>query len=144
MGSTFSIAFVCVQNAGRSQIATAFAKQEREKRGLDIEIITGGTRPADHIHPVVIEVMREKGFDLTNKKPRKITPTDLEECEYVITMGCSADNVCPVAWSGENREWDLQDPHGVDLEKAREIRDEILRKVQALFDELERTYYSSS
>lgn len=130
------IAFVCVENAGRSQMATAFAKREVKERNLDFDIIMGGTRPAEHVHPVVGKVMREKGFEIADKKPRKISPSELEDCGYVITMGCSAENVCPVGWGGESREWDLEDPKGKRLETVRKIRDTVEQHVKALFDEL--------
>ncbi|AEH37879.1 arsenate-mycothiol transferase ArsC [Halopiger xanaduensis] len=132
-----TIAFVCVQNAGRSQMATAFAERERERRGADhIEIVSGGTDPADAVHEEVVAAMDELGIDLSDRTPREITPEDLQECEYVITMGCSAEGVCPATWSGENRDWDLTDPHGKDEKTVREIRDEIEARVEALFDEV--------
>ena len=132
------VAFVCVQNAGRSQMATAFAEREQERRGVEgeIEILTGGTQPADHVHEEVVQVMRERDIDLSERTPRDITPEELQETEYVITMGCSAQDVCPATWSGENRDWGLDDPDGQNLDDVREIRDEIERRVSALFDEL--------
>ncbi|RKD97144.1 arsenate-mycothiol transferase ArsC [Halopiger aswanensis] len=134
--STTTVAFVCVQNAGRSQMATAFAERERERRDADIDIVSGGTDPADTVHEEVVTAMGELGIDLSDRTPREITPEDLQDCEYVITMGCSAEGVCPATWSGENRDWDLTDPHGADEETVREIRDEIESRVEALFDEL--------
>lgn len=133
------VAFVCVQNAGRSQMATAFAEQERERRGVEdsIEILTGGTDPADHVHDEVIELMREDDVDLSDRTPRDITPEELQSADVVITMGCSAQDVCPATWNGENRDWDLDDPHDKSIEAVREIRDEIRRRVSDLFDELE-------
>ncbi len=132
------VAFVCVQNAGRSQMATAFAERELTERDVTdrIEILTGGTQPADHVHDEVVRVMDEEGFDLRDRTPREITPDELQSVEYVITMGCSAGDVCPAAWSGENRDWDLDDPDGEGLDGVREIRDEIAGRVSDLFDEL--------
>ncbi|ELY97431.1 arsenate reductase/protein-tyrosine-phosphatase family protein [Natrialba asiatica] len=132
------IAFVCVQNAGRSQMAFAFAERERNVRKLadSIEIRTGGTQPANSVHEEVVEVMQEKDIDLRNRTPREIIHYDLQDCEYVITMGCSAEGVCPATWSGENRDWGLADPHGKDLETVREIRDEIEIRVNSLFNEI--------
>jgi protein-tyrosine-phosphatase len=133
------VAFVCVQNAGRSQMATAFAELERADRGLDegVEILTGGTHPADAVHDEVVEVMRPHGFDLTLREPRAITPEELASCDVVATMGCStleldADDGVDV------RDWDLPDPDGEDLDRVREIRDEVQGRVEALFDELDR------
>ena len=139
MSDPTCVAFVCVQNAGRSQMATAFAERERERRGLDdrIEIVTGGTDPAEEVHGIVVEAMNERGIDLSDRRPREVTPAELESCEYVITMGCSAADVCPATWSGENRDWGLEDPDGRPIEEVREIRAEIETRVGNLFDELE-------
>lgn len=130
-------AFVCVQNAGRSQMATAFAEQERERRGLenDVEIVMGGTMPADHVHEEVIDVMEEKGFDLLDRTPREIQPDDLENVDIVITMGCSTLEL-DTSSGVDVRDWALDDPHGQDAERVREIRDEVEQYVIALFDEL--------
>lgn len=135
------IAFVCVQNAGRSQMAYAFGKQEVTARGLEdaVELVTGGTRPAEHVHEAVAEAMAEVGFDVADRTPREITFEETRDSDYVITMGCSADDVCPAGWAGENRDWDLEDPDGKEPDRVREIRDEIDGRVSDLFDEIERT-----
>lgn len=132
------IAFMCVQNAGRSQMATAFAERERTQRRLEdrIEIQTGGTHPADHVHDEVIEVMDEAGFDLTDRSPREITLEELQSCDYVATMGCSTLDVGDVGESVDIRDWGLDDPDGEDLGRVREIRDETERRVSELFDEV--------
>ncbi|WP_276245468.1 MULTISPECIES: low molecular weight phosphatase family protein [unclassified Haladaptatus] len=131
------IAFVCVQNAGRSQMAMAFAERERGRRNADhIDLLTGGTNPAERVHENVAESMAELGIDITGRDPHEVTPDDLAEYDYVITMGCDANDVCPFGWGGESRDWDLDDPHGKSPEEVREIRDEIERRVVALFDEL--------
>ena len=131
------IAFMCVQNAGRSQMSTAFAERERERRGLEgrVEILTGGTHPADHVHDEVIEVMEEVGFDLSDRTPREITLDELRSCDYVATMGCSTLDVGEVGDDADIRDWALDDPDGQDLDRVREIRDEIEGRVTALFDE---------
>ena len=131
------VAFVCVQNAGRSQMATAFAERERATRDVDVDIVTGGTMPADHVHESVVRAMREEGFDLSDRTPREVTPEELGECDVVVTMGCSAEDVCPATFSGENRDWGLDDPDDLDAEGVRRVRDEIRDRVAALFDELE-------
>lgn len=131
------LAFVCVGNAGRSQMASAFAERECARRGLDVEIATGGTEPAGHIHDEVVEVMREKGLDLSDRRPRAIEPADIEDAAYVVTMGCSVDEFRPAGWAGEDRSWELDDPGGSRLEAVRRQRDEIERRVVDLFDELE-------
>ncbi|WP_144799802.1 arsenate-mycothiol transferase ArsC [Halorubrum depositum] len=132
------VAFVCVQNAGRSQMAAAFAERERDRReaGDRIGIVTGGTRPADRVHDVVVEAMGERDMDLGDRTPREVTPEELGAVDLVVTMGCSASDVCPATWNGENRDWGLDDPHERPIEEVREIRDEIERRVVALFDEL--------
>ncbi len=135
------IAFVCVQNAGRSQMAYAFAKQELETRDLadEIELVTGGTRPADHVHDEVVRTMDAIGIDIADRTPREISFEETQASEYVITMGCSADGICPAGWAGENRDWDLEDPDGKSLAAVAAIRDEIECRVSSLFDELETT-----
>lgn len=131
------IAFMCVQNAGRSQMSTAFAERERERRGLEnrVEILTGGTHPADHVHDEVIDVMEEVGFDLSDRTPREITLDELRSCDYVATMGCSTLDVGEVGDDVNIRDWALDDPDGQELDQVREIRDEIEGRVTALFDE---------
>jgi arsenate reductase len=132
------LAFMCVQNAGRSQMATAFAKRERECRDLDdsVEILTGGTHPADHVHKEVIEVMREEGFDLSERTPREITSEELRSCKYVATMGCSTLDIGGNDSTVDIRDWNLPDPHGEDIDTVRSIRDNIHQRVVDLFDEL--------
>jgi protein-tyrosine-phosphatase len=118
-------------------MAAAFAEREREERGADwLEIVTGGTDPADHVHEEVVEVMREKGFDLSGRTPRELTPEELRDCDYVITMGCSAEDACPATWNGENCDWGLDDPDGQELDVVRAIRDDIEARVAELFEEL--------
>jgi len=119
-------------------MAAAFARRERDRRDVAdrIEIVTGGTRPATHVHDVVVETMREREIDLSDRTPRKVTPEELQAVDLVVTMGCSASDVCPATWNGENRDWGLDDPHDRSLEDVREIRDDIEARVGALFDEL--------
>lgn len=136
-GDPIRIALMCVQNAGRSQMATAFAERERRRRGLDdrIEILTGGTQPADSVHEVVVEAMDEVGIDLSDRTPREITTEELASCEYIATMGCSTLDLEPSA-GVDVRDWALEDPHGTDVDDVRQIRDEVERRVIALFDEI--------
>jgi protein-tyrosine-phosphatase len=130
---------MCVQNAGRSQMSTAFAERERDRRGLDdaVDILTGGTHPADHVHEEVVAVMRAEGFDLSDRIPQKITTEELESCDYVATMGCSTLELDTDSSDVDVRDWALDDPDGQDLDRVREIRDEIENRVCALFDEIE-------
>ncbi|SIR17350.1 Protein-tyrosine-phosphatase [Haladaptatus litoreus] len=131
------IAFVCVQNAGRSQMATAFAEQETDERTLDVKILMGGTHPADEVHDVVVSAMGEVGIDISGRNPRKITTDELVSCDYVATMGCSTLDVSEAEGKVEVRDWNLDDPHGANVEETRRIRDEIRGRVRDLFDEIE-------
>ena len=135
------IAFVCVQNAGRSQMAYAFAQREVEQRGLEkeVDLITGGTLPADAVHEEVVQAMHAVGIDISDWTPREITFEETQASDYVITMGCSADDVCPAGWAGENRDWDLDDPDGKSAAEVGQIRDEIERRVNEFFDEIDST-----
>jgi protein-tyrosine-phosphatase len=132
------IAFVCVRNAGRSQMSTAFAERERRERGLRdrIEILTGGTDPADAVHDVVVKAMDEVGIDVFDRTPRAITESELRSCDVVATMGCSTLDVGTVGDDVDVRDWALADPGEQDLDEVRAIRDEIEERVTALFDEL--------
>jgi arsenate reductase len=133
------VAFVCVQNAGRSQMAYAFGQRAVSERGLDdvVELVTGGTRPADHVHGEVVDAMDAVGVDVSDRTPREITFEETQASDYVITMGCSADDVCPAGWAGENRDWALDDPDGKSPAEVAAIRDEIERRVNDLLDEIE-------
>ena len=128
------VAFVCVQNAGRSQMAAAFARREADARGLDVEVLTGGTDPADAVHTEVVEAMAEVGFDLSDSQPREIDTAELETCRLVATMGCST---LELDADVDVRDWALSDPHGEDSERVREIRDEVESRVERVFDDLE-------
>jgi Protein-tyrosine-phosphatase len=132
---TFQLGFVCVQNAGRSQMSTAFAEREVERRDLDdrVEIVTGGTHPADHVHEEVVTVMDEIGIDLSDRTPREVSTETLNDCDVVATMGCSTLELD--ADSVEVRDWALDDPDGQDFDAVRTIREEIEERVIALFDE---------
>jgi protein-tyrosine-phosphatase len=140
MTAKVRVAFMCVQNAGRSQMATAFAEREREARGLEdrVEILTGGTDPADHVHDVVVEAMADVHLDIADREPGGITTAELESCDYVATMGCSTLELDADESTVSVRDWALPDPHGQDLDRVREIRDSVRERVVALFDELER------
>lgn len=137
-GDTIRVAFMCVQNAGRSQMATAFADREVERRGLHdrVEILSGGTNPAERVHEEVVAVMEEVGIDLSARTPRAITLEELRSCDYVATMGCSTLDVGEVGPDVVIRDWALEDPHGKNLEGVRELRAEIEENVIALFDEI--------
>ena len=130
------IGFVCVQNAGRSQMATAFAEHERDARGLtDLEIVTGGTDPAEEVHPEVVETMAELDIDVSDRTPREVSTAELEACDVVATMGCST---LELAAETEVHDWALPDPDGESPERVREIREQVRERVESLSDEIER------
>jgi protein-tyrosine-phosphatase len=120
-------------------MATAFAQRERDRRGLEdrVEIVTGGTRPADAVHDEVVTAMAEVGIDVADRTPRAITTAELRACDHVATMGCSTLDVGDAEDAAEVRDWALADPHDQDIETVRAIREEVEGKVTALFDELE-------
>lgn len=139
MTAPIRVAFVCVRNAGRSQMSAAFAEREREQRDLGgVEILSGGTHPATHVHEVVVTAMREDGFDLSDRTPREISTAELDSCRYVATMGCSTLDLDTDDSTVEIKDWGLEDPGDQDLNRVREIRDEIRSRVNRLFDEIER------
>lgn len=124
------LAFVCVGNAGRSQLATAFAEREAVERGLDVTVVTGGVDPNDDLHDEVVEALDEVGIDVGDRRPREITSDDLRDAAYVVTMGCSVEDLLPDGWTGEHRSWELA---GDDW---REQRDDVRGRVSGLFDEI--------
>jgi protein-tyrosine-phosphatase len=132
------VAFVCVENAGRSQMAAAFARRELARRGVDdrIAVTSGGTEPADRVHESVVAAMAEVGIDLSGQRPSEIGREELLAADVVVTMGCSAEDVCPATWRGDARDWGLEDPAGKPPETVAAIRDEIDRRVATLVDDL--------
>jgi arsenate reductase (thioredoxin) len=123
------ILFVCIENAGRSQMAEAFAK----KYGADKFVVSSaGNKPADKVNPVVVEVMKEKGIDLSNNKPKEITAKMAMDADLIVTMGCSAQGICSGPFFKPTIDWSIEDPKDKPIEKVREIRDEIERKVKEL------------
>jgi arsenate reductase len=122
-----NVYFVCVGNAGRSQMAEAFAKQA----GHDAR--SAGSRPAKHLDPEVVEAMRELGVDLSGRVPRGITQEDVEWADVVVTMGCGED-ACPVLPGKRYVDWEIRDPIGLPLEEVCVIRDDIQRRVDELLE----------
>jgi len=125
------ILFVCVENAGRSQMAEAFAKAYGTTK---IEAASAGTMPSNEVNPIVVRVMQEKGIDLSVNKSKLITNQMVQEADVIILMGCSADGFCPAPLLNKVVDWGIEDPKGKPIEKVREIRDEIERKVRMLVD----------
>ncbi|MEF8827386.1 MAG: low molecular weight phosphatase family protein [Haloarcula sp.] len=133
--------FLCVHNAGRSQIAAAFAERERSERELGdtVEIHSGGTEPADTVHEEVVEAMAEVGIDIADRTPKWVADLDqLKNSDYLVTMGCSITKFNPEQYGVESHDWVLTNPDGQDMETVRDVRDEIEPRVETLFDEIER------
>lgn len=128
----FAVLFACVHNAGRSQMAAALLNQLAGPGRA--RAISAGTQPADHVHPVVAEVMREAGLDLGGVRPQLLTPQLAAGVDLLITMGCG--EVCPLVPGLRREDWPLPDPNGQPIERVREIRDEIRGRVQLLLASL--------
>lgn len=124
--------FVCLHNAGRSQMSQALF--ERAAGGRH-EACSAGTTPGDRVHPEVVEVMKELGLDLADRKPKLLSTEDAEWADVVVTMGCGDE--CPYVPGVRYVDWNLPDPKGRPLEAVRAIRDEIARRVEALIEELD-------
>jgi Protein-tyrosine-phosphatase len=122
--------FVCVENAARSQMAEAFARE------MGIEAASAGTLPASSINPDVIKVMQEIGIDMSGYKPKLLTMEMIERADVVVTMGCSIEGVCPAPMLRKMKkkliEWNIEDPKGKPIEEVRRIRDEIKEKIISL------------
>jgi arsenate reductase len=128
------ILFVCVENAGRSQMAEAFANTF----GMDkLVVSSAGNKPADEVNPVVVEVMKEKGIDISQNKPKLLTFQMTNDSDLIVTMGCNDLGVCPGPFFKPTIEWKLDDPKGKPIEKMREIRDEIENLVKSLIKEFQ-------
>lgn len=120
-----TIVFACVHNAGRSQMAAAFAAQH-----ANVRAISAGTEPAERVHPEVVEVMREVGIDLSGARPQKLTTELAQQADLLITMGCG--DKCPYVPGLQVEDWPLDDPKGQPLSRVRAIRDDIEQRVESL------------
>jgi arsenate reductase (thioredoxin) len=126
-----SVLFVCLHNAGRSQMSEALF--ERAANGRH-HAASAGTTPADRVHPEVVEAMREVGVDLSGRTPQRLTRELVGRADVVVTMGCG--DACPYIPGKRYVDWDLPDPKGKPLDEVRALRDDIARRVDALVDEL--------
>ncbi|MEU0501836.1 arsenate reductase ArsC [Nocardia sp. NPDC005998] len=131
MAAKPSVLFVCVHNAGRSQMAQGFLTH---LAGGAIDVRSAGTAPADTINPLAVEAMAEIGIDITGQTPKILTPDTVETSTVVITMGCG--DTCPYFPGVSYRDWKLDDPAGQDLDTVRAIRDQIEQRVRDLLGEL--------
>ena len=126
-----SVLFVCVHNAGRSQMAAGFMTHLGQGR---VEVLSAGSAPKDSINPIAVEVMAEIGIDISHNSPKVLTTDAVEQSDAVITMGCG--DVCPFYPGKRYEDWVLDDPAGQGIESVRVIRDEIKARVEALLAEL--------
>lgn len=126
------ILFVCVENAGRSQMAEAFANCYGKDK---IIASSAGNKPADKVNPTVVEALKEKGIDISLNKPKLLTYQMAQDADLIVTMGCNDQGICPGPFFKPTVDWKLDDPKGKPIEKVREIRDEIERRVQNLIAE---------
>jgi arsenate reductase (thioredoxin) len=125
------VLFVCVRNAGRSQMAAALLRRYANGR---VRVRSAGSEPADAVHPAVVEALAEVGIDISAEVPKGLDEEAVREADVVVTMGCG--DACPVYPGKRYLDWELEDPAGKSLEEVRRIRDEIDRRVRALTDEL--------
>jgi protein-tyrosine-phosphatase len=133
-GQMPEVLFVCVHNAGRSQMAAGLLQR---KGGDRVSVISAGSEPADQLNPAVVEAMEEVGIDISAERPKKLEDSMVRESHVVITMGCG--DACPIYPGKRYEDWDLQDPAGEDLETVRRIRDEIAGRVDTLLSGLSPT-----
>lgn len=129
--TTPSVLFVCVHNAGRSQMAAGFL---RDIAGDRIEVRSAGSMPADQINPTAVEAMAELGIDITAEQPKVLTTEAVQASDVVITMGCG--DACPFFPGKRYEDWKLDDPAGQGIDSVRPIRDEIRRRIEELTGEL--------
>ena len=131
MSEKKTIMFVCVHNAGRSQMAAGFM---RELGGERVEVLSAGSAPKDSINPIAVEAMLELGIDIAHQKPKILTPEAVQQSDVVITMGCG--DACPYYPGKRYEDWKLDDPAGQGIEPVRVIRDEIKARVEVLLGEI--------
>lgn len=126
-----TVLFVCVHNAGRSQMAAGFMEHHGEGR---VEVLSAGSAPKESINPIAVEAMLEKGIDIANRKPKVLTNESVQASDVVITMGCG--DACPYYPGKRYEDWALDDPAGQDLAFVRKVRDEIEKRVTNLLSEI--------
>jgi arsenate reductase len=130
------ILFVCLENAGRSQMAEGFFNQKYAPKGY--RAISAGTRPVSQINPLAIEVMKEIGIDISSQKSKIITEDMIKSSEKSVNMGCIDKTECPMLFINNVVDWGIEDPKGKPIEKVREIRNEIERRVKEIAQSIER------
>ncbi len=125
--------FVCVENAGRSQMAEAFANLFGKGK---VEAKSAGTMPSPEVNPVVAKAMQERGIDVSKNKPKLIDDQMVKEADVVVVMGCGAQGFCPLPLLKKVVDWEIEDPKGKPIERVRQIRDQVERRVKELLNEV--------
>lgn len=126
-----TVLFVCVHNAGRSQMAAGFMEHHGDGR---VEVLSAGSAPKESINPIAVEAMLERGIDIANRKPKVLTNESVQSSDVVITMGCG--DACPFYPGKRYEDWALDDPAGKDIVFVRKVRDEIEKRVKDLLSEI--------
>jgi arsenate reductase (thioredoxin) len=127
-----TVLFVCVHNAGRSQMAAGYLQHLAGDR---VDVLSAGSQPADQVNPVAVAAMAEEGIDITSETPKLLTDAAVQEADVVVTMGCGDE--CPFYSGKRYEDWVLDDPAGQGIDVVRPIRDEIRRRVEHLVEELD-------
>ena len=128
-----TILFVCVENSARSQMAEGFFRKYAPKRHITL---SAGTRPSAEVNPLAIQVMREFGIDISKQKPKDLTEDMIQNSYKIVNMGCMEKESCPALFMHNLIDWNIEDPKGKQIDKVRDIRDEIERRVRQLAAEL--------
>ena len=129
--STPTVLFVCVHNAGRSQMAAGYLQHLAGDR---VEVLSSGSAPKDSINPIAVQVMLEEGIDISHNEPKILTDDQVQASDVVITMGCG--DACKFYPGKRYEDWELEDPAGKDLDTVRQIRDDIRGRIEALIEDI--------
>ena len=130
-----NVLFVCVENAGRSQMAEAFFRKYAPSK---YDVISAGTAPSPQLNPIVVEVMKEIGIDMMQQSPKNLSNEMIETSSKTINMGCMDKESCPALFVNDVLDWNISDPKEKSIDDVREIRDQILKKVLQLIESLEK------
>ena len=135
MAESQNILFVCVENAGRSQMAEAFFRKYAPEK---FNVISAGTTPSSQLNPTVVQVMKEVGIDIMQQSPKTLSNEMIENSSKTINMGCMDKESCPALFVNDVLDWNISDPKGKSIDEVREIRDQILNKVLQLIESIEK------
>ena len=130
-----NVLFVCVENAGRSQMAEAFFRKHAPAK---FNVISAGTTPSSQLNPTVVQVMKEVGIDMMQQSPKTLSNEMIEKSSKTVNMGCMDRESCPALFVKDVLDWNISDPKGKSIDDVREIRDQILKKVLQLIESIEK------